>query len=97
MFSSTCTVTAKIVLAESEVIITDDKDVAEFLNSYFASIVEALGIPGVVIEDYERSPDPVIDAVNKYASHQSMKKIRDMYGTHEKFEFSKVDPTPSLK
>ena len=93
LFSSTWTVTDKIVLVENEVIITDDKDVAECLNSYFASIVETLGIPGEVIEDYERSPEPVIDAVNKYASHQSIKKIRDMYGTHEKFEFSKVDPT----
>ena len=80
-------------MVENEVIMTDDKDVAEYLNSYFASIVETLDIPGEVKEDYERSPEPVIDAINKYASQQSIKKIRDIYGTHEKFEFSKVDPT----
>ena len=42
---------------------------------------------------YERSPDPVVDAFNKYASHPSIKKIKDMHGTHEKFEFSDVNPT----
>ena len=83
-------------MVENEVIMTDDKDVAEYLNSYFASIVETLDIPGEVKEDYERSPESVIDAINKYASQQSIKKIRDMYETHEKFEFSKVDPTQVL-
>ena len=39
LFSSTCTVTDKIVLVENEVVITEDKDVAECLNSYFATVV----------------------------------------------------------
>ena len=82
LFSFTCTITDKIVLVENEVIITDDKDDAEYLISYFASIV---------MQDYSRSPDPVVDEINKYASHQSIKKIRDVYGTFEQLEFSKVD------
>ena len=75
LFSSTCTVTDKIVLVANEVIVTEDKDVAECINSYFASIVEILSIPSQVIEDYERPPHLVLEAINKYASHQSVKKI----------------------
>ena len=47
----------------------------------------------LTIPDYERSPDPVVDAINKYANHQSLKNIRDVYETHDEFEFSKVDST----
>ena len=93
LYVCTCTVTDKIVLVENEVVITEDQGVAECLNSYFASSVETLIIPSEVIEDYERSPDPVVDAINKYASHQILKNIRDVYETHDEFEFSKVDST----
>ena len=70
----------------NEAVITEDKDVAGSLNSYSASILETLNIPSEVIEDYERSPDPVIDVINKYASHQNIKKIRDVYGVNDKLE-----------
>ena len=92
LFSSTCTATDKIILVENEAILTDDKEVTECFNSYFANIVETLNIPPEAIEEYERSPDLVVDAINKYTSHPSMKKIKDMHGTLEKFEFSDVDP-----
>ena len=55
--------------------------------------METLSILSRAIEDYERSPDPVVDSINKYASHQSVKKIRDVYEIRDKFEFSKVDST----
>ena len=93
LFSSTYTATGKIILVGKEAILSDDKDVAECFNSYFANVVETLNIPPEVIEEYEKSPDPVVDAINKYASHPSIKKIRVMHGTREKFEFSNVDPT----
>ena len=86
MFSSTCTATDKIIFVENEAILTDDKEVAECFNSYFANIVETLNILPEAIEEYERSPDPIVDAINKYASHPSIKKIKDMQATDEKFE-----------
>ena len=52
LFSSTCTATDKIILVENEAILTDDKEVAECFNSYFANIVETLNIPPEVIEEY---------------------------------------------
>ena len=45
LFSSTCTATDKIILVENEAILTDDKEVAKFFNSYFANIIETLNIP----------------------------------------------------
>ena len=91
LFSFTSTVADKTALVENEVIITDDKDVAEYLNSHFASIAKTLSITSAVMQDYSRSPNPVVDEINKYASHQSIKKIKDVYGTFEQLEFSKVD------
>ena len=38
-------------------------------NCYFANITETLNGPPEVIEVYERSPDAVVDPINKYASH----------------------------
>ena len=80
-------------MVENEAILTDDKEVAESFNYYFANIRETVSIPPEVIEEYERSPDPVVDAINKYANHPSITKIKDIYGTQETIEFSKVDPT----
>ena len=80
-------------MVKHKAIITYDKDVAQCPNYYFASIVESLNIPCEVIEDCDRSSDPVVDAINVYVSHQSIKKSRDVDGTQEKFEFSKVEPT----
>lgn len=71
MFSSTCTATDKIILVENEAILTVeneailtvDKEIAESFNSYFANIEETLYTPPEAIEEYERSPDPVVDAI----------------------------------
>ena len=93
MFSSTYTGTDKIILVENEAILSDDKAVVECFHSYFANIVETLNIPHAVIEEYERSAGPAVDEINKYASHTSIKKIRDTHVTHETFESSNVDAT----
>ena len=59
--------------------VSDVKDVAECINSYFASIVETLGILSEVIVYYEKSsPSPVGDTIKWYASHQSIKKISEV-------------------
>ena len=70
-------------MVKNEAILSDDKEVAECFNSDFANIVEALIIPPEVIEEYERPPDTVMDAINNYASHPSIKKIMDMHETHQ--------------
>ena len=93
LFSSTCTLTDKIVLVENEVIPTEDKDIADCLKSYFASIVDTISIPSEILQHYERSTDPVVGAINTYASHQSIKIVRYVYGMYNSFEFSKVDST----
>ena len=43
-FTDTCT-NDKIILVKNEAILSDDKEVAECFNSYFANIVETLNIP----------------------------------------------------
>ena len=84
--------TDRITLVKSEAVVSDYKDIAECFNPYFANIVDTLNIHLEVIEEYEKSTDPVIDAINKYARHPNVKKIKDMNGIQEKFEFSNVGP-----
>ena len=37
-----------------------------------------------------------MDAIKKYAGHPSIKKIKNINRSPEKFEFSSVDPTKAL-
>ena len=79
-------------MVENEAVVSDDKDIAECFNSYFANVVDTFNILPEIIEEYEKSTDPIIDAINKYDRHSSIRKIKDMNGSQEKFEFSNVDP-----
>ena len=84
----------EIMLVEGEEIISDDKQIAECFNSYFANIVDTLNIPPDVIAiDYEPIDDPVLNPINKYANHQSKLRIKESFTSWEPFEFSKVNHT----
>ena len=84
----------KIILVEGEEIISDDKQIAECFNSYFANIVDTINIPpDVTANDYEPIDDPVLNAINKYANHPSILRIKERFTSWETFEFSKVDHT----
>ena len=75
-----------------EKIITDDKEVAETLNTYFENAVKKLDINEnrfLVDESGEKSDDPIMSSIEKYAHHPSVLKIREKINTFE-FSFSET-------
>ena len=86
-------VNEKIVLIENDRIIRDDKDISQYVNEYFANITDTLNIPKFPAPPLQFIGDPVLDAVQKYASHPSILKIKAMAQNNGRFEFSSVDPT----
>ena len=91
--SSNSMVNEKIVLIENEKIIRDDKEISQYFNEYFANITDTLNIPKFPAPPVQLTGDPVLDAIQKYASHPSVLKIKAMAQNNGRFEFSSVDPT----
>ena len=71
---------SKITLVEGEAIISEDNDVAQYLNKFFSDTVKLLDIP---LNSYITNPtdkfltDPIEIAIQKFDSHPSVLKIRE--------------------
>ena len=67
----------KITLVEGEEIISNDGDIAEVFNTYFANIVKTLDIEGFNTCDYSYNPelDYISFIMEKYNTHPSILKI----------------------
>ena len=66
-----------------EEVISDEKKVAETFNNFFVNIVPNLKIPTNHNHntDFQKTDDPVLNAINKYKHHSSIVMIK-----------SKIDP-----
>ena len=83
----------EVVFIENEKIIRDDKEISQYFNEYFAYITDTLNIPKFPASPVQLTGDPVLDAIQIYASHPSVLKIKAMAQNNARFEFSSVDPT----
>ena len=90
---SNITVNEKIVLIENDRSIKDDNEISQYFNEYFATITDSLKIPSFPTPLMKHTGDIVCDAVQKYASHPSVLKIKERGFNNKRFEFSSVDPT----
>ena len=86
-------VNEKIVLIENDKIIRDDKDISQHFNEYFANITDRLNVPKFPAPPVQLTGDPVLDAIQKYASHPSILMIKAMAQDNGWFKFSSVDTT----
>ena len=75
-----------------EEIISGDKKVADVFNDFFINIV-----PNLKIEsdhscnlDFQRTGDPVLDAINKYKCHSGIAMIKSKIDKQLKFSFTPV-------
>ena len=84
LFSDKIQASSKITLVENEVLVTDDKEVAEIFNEYFVNITDSLGIiqPKDALTPTDGLQDPVEIAIKKYSSHPSIKMISEKIKTH---------------
>ena len=83
---------SKITLWENEVLVTDDKKVAEIFNEYFVNITASLGImqPKDGLTSTDGLHDPVEIAIKKYSSHPSINLISENRNPFHYFALSFV-------
>ena len=77
----------------SEEIISNDQQIAEIFNVYFANIVENLDVEGFVTCDYSYIPelDYISNIVEKFKYHPSILKIKQIVKVDLRFSFLPVD------
>ena len=79
----------KLILVENETIISNNKDIAECMNSYFSHITDTLDIKKWPMpNDINPTDDNVTIAIKKYESHPSIKMIKRTIGNDKKIEFT---------
>ena len=92
LFSDKIQAPLKIALLENEVLVTDDKEVAEIFNEYFVNITDSLGIiqPKDALQDIVGISDPVEIEIQKYSSHPCVKLISSNTKPSHSFAFNFV-------
>ena len=82
-----------IILIENGDVVSDDKIIAECLNTHFVNITDSLGLdPSFKINETDLSMEESIDmALAKYKNHPSIAAIKKKYKVSRKFEFNNVD------
>ena len=92
LFSEKIKASPKINLLENEVLVTDDREVANIFNEYFISITEVLGIqePKDILKPIEGLHDPIEVAIKKFSSHPSIELIYKNKKSSNEFRFTMV-------
>ena len=94
LFSDKVKLRNKITLIENENITSDDKEVAEKLNSFFIKAVSNLNIQGFDTSEFVNNKDNchVINIKGKFKNHPSILKIRQNINiSPNKFSFVTMD------
>ena len=92
LFSEKIKASSKINLLENEVLVSDDREVADIFNEYFIHITEALGIhePKDILTPIDGLRDPIEAAIKKYSSHLSIQLIFKNKKSSNEFGFNTV-------
>ena len=96
-FSDKDIINKKIVLIEEDNIISDDKEVANIMNTYFSNAISALDIisnkSSHTANNDRVENDSIEKLVNKFNTHPSILKIKENNNSTEEFYFSLTDIT----
>ena len=95
-FTNKSNKSAKIILVENDEIISDNKKIAEIMNSYFVNITKDLNIPEIITIDSPEDLcveclDPIEQILHSYSEHPSILKINEVVNHNMKFSFDKVN------
>ena len=99
LFSEKTMSADNITLVENDIIITEDKKVAEIFNSFFSNAVKNLNIDRYehfsfdeyfLCKDTENE-DPILRAIEKYEKHPSILKIKETTPENSHFSFTPTD------
>ena len=81
----------ELLLAEDDIIISDDKEISNCFKSYFINITDTLCLnESKTIDGYIPSHDAGLNAVNKFKNHPSTTKIKKTIKSGETFVFQPV-------
>ena len=96
-FSEKQLINKKIVLIEKDEIISNDKKVAEIMNTFFSNIVTLLDIKDFNSDyRYDESIDEISNIMNKFKTHLSIIKIKEEVNVTDPFYFSIPDIPDTL-
>jgi hypothetical protein len=92
LFSNGSSQSGKITLVEDKEIITDNKEIAETFNNFYADTVSSLGIEGnkALENNTAGITDPVLKAVKRFEDHPSILEIKKNVTIDTEFSFSEV-------
>ena len=95
-FSEKVISTENISIVENNVLLTDDKNVADIFNSFFSNAVENLSIAeNDMLSNVVNEPDPILNAIKKYENHESIVNINAKF-IDNTFSFSPTEPQTVL-
>ena len=91
-FSNKYTCAEKLLLLENGGIISNDQNIAECFNYYFANITNTLNIKGwPTTASLEANQSITVKAINKYSNHFSILKINEKFiKPNQSFVFQKI-------
>ena len=78
----------KITLVENGSLLTNDKDISECFNTYFTNITDTLDIDRPIIID-----NSVMAAIERYKTHPSIVRIKQLVESNHQFSFCKIGIT----
>ena len=93
LFSDKNKTRRKITLIEGDKIISNDAEVAQIMNEFFANAVSKLDIKGYVIESSYVGTDFIHNAINIFNNHPSILKIKERIQINNEFTFSPCNTT----
>ena len=79
------------ILIEKDEVISEEEEVAEKMNNYFANVIENLEIEPFIQNSVATNinyDDSITNVIKKYASHPSILKIKEHFKIEQKFSFS---------
>ena len=84
--------TRNIFIIEDDIIISDNKKVAEKLNKFFVDSVENLDIEPFYVQENQNSntDDDIDNIIHKYSLHPSVLRIKECIKPEVKFEFKDI-------
>ena len=97
--SDKCPLDEKIIIVENDEIISNDKEVAEVLNTFFSNTVSNLNIPEYPVNDpfIDNINNPILKAIFKYKNYPSIKAIEKVSKLDKLFNLNKVDKEEVFK
>ena len=79
----------KLMLKENEDIVSDEKELAEIMNTFFINITKGLDLKGDNEQNLDVSNDLEL-ILGNFNNHPSLKKIEENFDLQKKFSFQKV-------